>query len=100
MDEFGCDYGCRTVGEGIAKYSIPDDWCAEFEADDCGRPIVCIQVDQARKIPALMDVRLRIVGNADGKVAGCMVLTSRKTIVFRVKFLRDLAKAIANETES
>ncbi len=23
MDEFGCDYGCKTVGESIIKYKIP-----------------------------------------------------------------------------
>lgn len=31
MDEFGCDYECRTVGESIIKYNIPNDWCAEFD---------------------------------------------------------------------
>ena len=31
MDEFGCDYECKTVGESITKYNIPDDWCAEFD---------------------------------------------------------------------
>ena len=25
MDEFGCDYECRTVGESIIKYNIPND---------------------------------------------------------------------------
>ena len=34
MDEFGCDYMCKTVGEGLAKYNIPGDWCAEFDACD------------------------------------------------------------------
>ena len=44
MDEFGCDYECRTVGESITKYNIPDDWCAEFDAYDDACPIFCIQV--------------------------------------------------------
>ena len=34
MDEFGCDYECKTVSESITKYNIPDDWCAEFDAYD------------------------------------------------------------------
>lgn len=45
MHEFGCDYECRTVGESITKYNIPDDWCGEFDAYDGVYPIVCIQVD-------------------------------------------------------
>ena len=24
MDEFGCDYACKTVGESIIKYNIPN----------------------------------------------------------------------------
>ena len=39
MDEFCCDYECRTVGESITKYNIPDDWCAE---QDVGRIPVCV----------------------------------------------------------
>ena len=34
MDEFGCDYECKTVGESIIKYNIPNDWSAEFDAYD------------------------------------------------------------------
>ena len=34
MDEFNCDYRCRTVGESIMKYNIPNDWLAEFNVYD------------------------------------------------------------------
>lgn len=84
MDEFGCDYECRTVGESITKYNIPDDWCAEFDAYDDAYPIFCIQVNQIRKAPAMMDLKLRIVENPDDEYAGCMVLAQKKTIVFKV----------------
>lgn len=94
MDEFGCDYDCRTVGEGITKYNIPDDWCAEFDAYDGVYPIVCIQVDQIRKIPAMMSLKLRIVENPDDEYAGCMVIAEKKTIAFKVDYMRDLLKAI------
>ena len=94
MDEFGCDYECRTVGEGIIKYKIPDDWCAEFDAYDGVYPIVCIQVDQISRTSAMMDLKLRLVENEDDEYAGCMVLTERKTIAFKVDSMRDLAKAM------
>lgn len=55
MDEFGCDYECRTVGESILKYNIPDDWCADFDAYDDTYPIICIEVEKIRKNSALMD---------------------------------------------
>ena len=94
MDVFGCDYGCRTVGEAIIKYSIPDDWDAEFDAYDDIYPIVCMQVDQIRKSPAIMDLKLRIVENADDEYAGCMVLTDRKAIAFKIDYMSDLVKAM------
>ena len=65
MDEFGCDYECRTVGESITKYNIPDDWCAEFDAYDDVYPIIVILVDQIRKAPAMMDLKLRMIENPD-----------------------------------
>lgn len=100
MDEFGCDYGCRTVGESITKYNIPDDWCAEFDACDDVYPIVCIQVDQIRKAPAMMDLKLRIVEDEDDEYAGCMVFTERKTIAFKVDYMSNLVKAMETiETE-
>ena len=65
MDEFGCDYECKTVGEGINKYNIPDDWCAEFDAYDGVYPIIVIQVDQIRKASAAfaagMKVKIRLL---------------------------------------
>ena len=94
MDEFGCDYECRTVGESITKYNIPDDWCAEFDAYDAVYPIVVIQVDQIRKAPAMMDLKLRMIENPDDEYAGCMVLTNKKTIAFKVDYMKDLIKAM------
>ena len=94
MDEFGCDYESKTVGESITKYNIPDDWCAEFDAYDGVYPIVCIQIDQIRESPAMMDLKLRIVENPDDEYAGCMVLAEKKTIAFKVNYMRDLTKAM------
>lgn len=94
MDEFGCDYECKTVGESITKYNIPDDWCAEFDAYDGVYPIVCIQVNQIRESPAMMDLKLRMVENPDDEYAGCMVLAEKKTIAFKVNYMRDLTKAM------
>ena len=94
MDEFGCDYECKTVGESITKYNIPDDWCAEFDAYDGVYPIVCIQIDQIRESPAMMDLKLRIVENPDDEYAGCMVLAEKKTITFKVNDMSDLTKAM------
>ena len=94
MDEFGCDYGCRTVGEGIIKYNIPDDWCAEFDACDGVCPMIVTQVDNIRRSPAMMDVKLRIIAHPDEEYAGCMVFTGKKTIVFKVDSWRDLVKAM------
>ena len=94
MHEFGCDYECRTVGESITKYNIPDDWCGECDAYDGVYPIVCIQVDQIRQAPAMMDLKLRIVENPDDEYAGCMVLAEKKTIAFKVNYTSDLAKAM------
>ena len=94
MDEFGCDYECKTVGESITKYNIPDDWCAEFDAYDGVYPIVCIQVNQIRESPAMMDLKLRIVENPDDEYAGCMVLAEKKIIAFKVNYMSDLTKAM------
>ena len=94
MDEFGCDYESKTVGESITKYNIPDDWCAEFDAYDGVYPIVCIRVNQIRESPAMMDLKLRIVENPDDEYAGCMVLAEKKTITFKVNYMRDLTKAM------
>ena len=93
MDEFGCDYECRTVGESIVKYNIPNDWCADFNAYDGVCPIICIPVEQIRKAPAMMDLRLRIVENEDDEYAACIILPDRKTIAFKVDYMSDLVKA-------
>ena len=97
MDEFGCDYECRTVGESIIKYNIPNDWCAEFDAYDGIYPIICIQVEQIRNNPAAMDLKLRIVENAEEEYAGCIVLTNKKTIAFKIDYVSDLVKAIETD---
>ena len=94
MDEFGCDYACRTVGESIVKYSIPDDWCAEFDACDDVYPIIVIQVDKIRKAPAMMDLKLRIIAHPDDEYAGCMVFTEKTAIVFKVDSMSVLVKAM------
>ena len=94
MDEFGCDYECKTVGESLVKYDIPDDWCAEFDAYDGVYPIVVIQVEQIRKASAMMDLKLRMIENPDDEYAGCMVLTDKQTIAFKVDYMSDLIKAM------
>lgn len=100
MDEYGGAYACRTVGESIVKYNIPDDWCAEFDAYDDVYPIICIQVDQIRKAPAMMDLKLRIIENPDDEYAGCMILTQKKIIAFKVDYMSDFVKAMETmETE-
>lgn len=90
MDVFGCDYECRTVGESITKYNIPDDWCAEFDAYDDVYPIVCVPVDQIRKKQAMMDLKLRVVENEGDEYAGCMVLKEKKTIAFKIDYMSTL----------
>lgn len=100
MDDFGCDYGCRTVEEGITKYDIPDDWCAEFDAYDGLYPTICIQINLIRQTNAMMELKLRVVENEDEEYAGCMVLSERKTIAFKVDYMSDLLKAMeAIQTE-
>ena len=94
MDAFGCDYACRTVGESIIKHNIPDDWCAEFDAYDDVYPIIIIRVEQIRKAPAMMALKLRIIENPDEEYAGCIVLTNEKTIAFKVDHMRDLTNAM------
>ena len=96
MDEFGCDYECRTVGESIEKYNIPDDWCANFDAYDDIYPIICITVTEVRKSPSIMDLALRIIDNPNNEYAGCMILTDKHTIAFKVDYMSDLIKAIEN----
>ena len=94
MDIFDCDYECKTVGEGIIKHKIPDDWNAEFDAYDAVYPIICIKAEQIRKVPAIMDLKLRVVENEDDEYAGCMVLTKQKTIAFKIDYMSDLIRAI------
>ena len=94
MDEFGCDYSCKTVGESVTKYSIPDDWYAEFDAYDDVYPIVHIQVERIRKSSNMMALRLRAVENEENEYAGCMVLADQKTIAFKVDSMSDLVRAM------
>ena len=97
MNKFGCDYGCRTVGESIMKYNIPNDWLAEFDVYDDVHPIICIQVEQIRKSSMIMALKLRIVENEDEEYAGCMVLANQKTIAFKVDYMHDLVTAMNTE---
>ena len=94
MDELGCDYECRTVGESIAKHNIPDDWYAKFDACDGTYPIVVIQVERIRKVPAMMELKLSMIESPDDEYAGCMVLAEAQTVAFKVAFMRDLIKAV------
>ena len=96
MDEFDYDYALRTVGEGITKYEIPDDWYAEFETYDNDNiyPIIVIQVGQIRKNSALINLKLRIVTNPDEEHPGCVVLREKKTILFKIDFMADLVMAM------
>ena len=94
MDEFGCDYECRTVGEGIIKYNIPDDWIVEFDVYNDVCPIICMQVDKIRKTPEIMDLKLRVVVKETEEYAGCMIVPDRKTIAFKINHISDLTKAI------
>ena len=91
MDKFGNDYACETVGEGITKYSIPDNWCAEFVAWDEDWPIMVIQVDQIRKAPAMMDLRLRMIEDPEKEYAGCMILEDQKTVAFKLDHMSEFA---------
>ena len=100
MDKFGCDYACKSVGDSISKYNIPDDWCAEFDAYNDVYPIIVIQVDQIRKAPALMGLKLRMIENPNDEYAGCMILEEKKTIAFKVDFMSNLLQAMeTGETE-
>ena len=97
MYDFHCDYTCKTVGESINKYNIPDNWCAEFDACDGTHPLICTQVDHIRKTPAMMDLKLRMVENEDEEYAGCVVYASRNIIAFKIDYLCDLITAIEAE---
>lgn len=73
MDEFGCNYECRTVGESVTKYNIPDDWQAEFDAYDDVYLMIVIPVEQIRKAPVMMDLQLKMIEHPDDEYAGCML---------------------------
>ena len=94
MENSGGDYTCRTVGESITKYNVPDDWCAEFDVCNGAYPIICIQVNQIYKNPAMMELRLRIIENENDEYAGCIVYPEQKTISFKVACMEDFIKAI------
>ena len=94
MDKFGCDYECRTVGESVIKYNIPDDWCAEFDAYDGVYPRIVIPVEQIRKGPAMMGLQLKMIEYPDDEYAGCMLQIEKQTIVFKVDSMSDLVKAM------
>ena len=95
MDEFGCDYECRTVGESITKYNIPDDWCAEFDVYNGIYPLIPIRVGKIRMCPTMMALKLRIIENPDDEYAGCMIFEEEKNISFKVDYINDLLEAMA-----
>ena len=95
MDKFFCDYVCRTVGESITKYDIPDDWEAEFYAWEEICPAVCVPVGEIRRCSAAMDLQLRIVEDPDEEYAGCMVYANRHRIVFKIDYVSRLQKALS-----
>jgi len=94
MDAFGCDYECRTVGEAILKYSIPDDWLAGFDIYNEAYPIITFPVRCIRKTCAIMALRLRIAENERNEYAGCMVITEEKTIFFKIDYMLDFINAL------
>ena len=94
MNEVGCDYKCRTVGESITKYNIPAEWCAEFDACDGIYPITVIQIDQIRKVPAMMELKLKRIDNPDHEYAGCIVVLEKKTIIFKIDRISDLQEVL------
>ena len=94
MDEFGCDYECRTVGEGIIKYNIQDDWFAKFDVVDGFYPTISIRVGKMRKYPSIMELKLRIIENPYDEYAGCMILENGKNIFFKISCMIDFLKAI------
>ncbi len=58
------------------------------------------KVDQIRRAPSMMDLKLRMIENPDDEYAGCMILENKKTIAFKVDFMSDLVKAMQTmETE-
>ncbi|MBQ3000758.1 MAG: hypothetical protein IJD63_03310 [Oscillospiraceae bacterium] len=94
MDEFSCDYECRTVGEGITKYNIPDDWFAKFDVYDSFCPIISVRVDKIRTSPAMMGLKLRVIENPDDEYAGCMIIAKDKNIFFKIDYMIDLVIAM------
>ena len=94
MDAFGCDYACRTVGEAILKYSIPDDWLAGFDIYDRAYPIITFPVRCIRKAYTIMELHLRAVENDGNEYAGCMVIAEEKTIYFKIDNMLDFINAL------
>ena len=94
MNKFVCDYDCRTVGEGITKYNIPDDWSAEFDIYDDDYPIICIPVAQIREKPAVMRLPLRNISDEDKEYASCILFPKQYAISFKIDCLNNLLKAL------
>ena len=94
MDAFGCDYGCRTVGEGLNKYDVANDWRVEFDVYDGIYPVICISPEEIRQIPNMMALKIRVVENEDAEYAGCMVFPSERRIIFKVDYMCNLIKAM------
>lgn len=94
MDEFGCDYACRTVGEGMDKYNVAGDWRVEFDIYDGTYPLICISAEEMYERPGILTLRLRMIENEDEEYASCMVFPEEKRITFKIDRLLDLIKAM------
>ena len=70
---------------------------AEFDAYDGSYPFIGFEVGEIRKMPAIMDLKLRIMENEDDELAGCMILPKKKIIGFKIDHLNELIKAIKAE---
>ncbi len=78
MHDFLYDYSCRSVGEGINKYNIANEWWAEFDAYDIDDPLIYMQVAEIRNSSAMMNLNLMIVENSDDECPGCIVYARKK----------------------
>ena len=94
MDALGCDYKCRTVGEGMEKYNVRNDWRVEFDVYDDAYPMICMYPEELRERPTMMMLKIRVVENEDAEYAGCMVFPEQKRIIFKVDYMQDLIEAM------
>ena len=82
MSKFICDYTCRTVGECIIRYNIPDDWYAEFDFYDDLCPTICVRIDLIKMNSAIMALKLKVSEKEGEEWAGCILFTEKETVSF------------------